>query len=40
MTEKPDLFSKILLATSTINYMASSMNAVNEQYRVALVASH
>jgi len=38
MTEKLDLFSKILLATSTINYMASSLNAVNEQYKVALAA--
>ena len=38
MTEKLDLFSKILLATSTINYMASTLNAVNEQYKVALVS--
>jgi len=36
MPEKLDLFSKILLATSTINYMASSLNAVNEQYKDVL----
>ena len=38
MTEKLDLFSKILLATSTINYMALTLNTVNEQYKVALVS--
>ena len=40
MTEKLDLFGKVLLSTSTINYMASSLNVVNEQYRAALVSEN
>lgn len=32
MSEKLDDFSKILLATSTINYMASNLNDVKRDY--------
>lgn len=32
-TEKLDLFSKILIATGQINYMASLINSVNEQIK-------
>jgi hypothetical protein len=38
MTEKLDLFSKILLATSIINYMASSLNAVDDQLRCPMIS--
>lgn len=31
--EKLDAFNKILIATGTINYMASALNGVNEQIK-------
>lgn len=39
MSEKLDNFSKILLATSTINYMAASLNSANEQIKMVLYAN-
>ena len=37
MIEKLDWFSKTLLATSTINFMASTLNTINEECKVALI---
>jgi hypothetical protein len=33
MSQKLDSFSKIILATGTINYLASMINGVNEQMK-------
>jgi hypothetical protein len=39
MSQKLDSFSKILIATAQINYMAASIDSVNEQIKFSGLAS-